>query len=157
MNRWLKITIVVLATIIGIILFGYGGCVGCVHIIAKSNSCEMYNIDNVELRARIDIPKIDRDFCYCVKDKAASTKTNYFKIRTNEVDMDRYIERNSLISVDETDLDLSAFEKLTKVPEITDDNKQLFYYSAGESDKTEWLSIVNKESGDLWVHIQSKD
>jgi hypothetical protein len=147
----------VLVGIVGVFIIGYGGCAGCVRIIAKSNSCEIYNIDNVELRARIDIPAIEAGSCSCVKDKIANTKTNYFKIHTNEVNMDRYVERNSLISLDETDLDLSVFGKLVKVPEITDDNKQHFYYNAGESDKTEWLSIVNKQSGDLWVHIQYKD
>lgn len=156
MKRWFKITIGVLVSIIGVVILGYGGCAGFAHIIAKSNSCEMYNIDNVELRARIDIPAIEAGNCSCVLDKAANTKTNYFKIRTNEVDMDRYIERNSLISLDDKDLDLSVFGKLAKMPEITDDNKRNFYYNIGKSDKTEWFSIVNKNSGDLWVHIKYK-
>ena len=75
------------------------------------------------------------------------------------VEMDGYVERNFFIPVNETDLDLSVFDKLTKVPEITPDNMQNFYYSLGigKRIRTDWLAILDKNSGDLWVYMQYKD
>ena len=159
-KKWLKITILVSAIIIGIGIIGYGGCWGLFHITAKSNSCERFNIDNIEIRTHIDIPSIysDPDCFSCILDKAANTKTNYFRIRTDKVDMDRYVERNSFIPVNEViDLDLSVFEKLTKIPEITPDNIKNHYYNSGKGKRTDWLSILDKNSGNLWVYMKYKD
>ncbi len=114
MRQWFKIIIWVMAAIIGIVIIGYGGCVGCVHYIRTSNSCLQYNIDNIELRAHIDIPAIDSETCSCKLDKIENTKTNYFKIRTGTVDMNRYVERNSFISINEDNMDLSVFGKFAK-------------------------------------------
>lgn len=150
-----------LSSIVGIGILGFGGCVGCVKLIGNSNSCEWYNIDNIELRAHIDIPTIESGSCSCILDKEDDSKTNYFKIRTDAVDMDRYVERNSFISVNDTDMDLSVFEKLSKIPEITIENIQGYYYNSGynsgEGKRTHWLAILDKNSGDLWVHMQYKE
>ncbi len=158
MRQWVKTMIWVLVGIIGVVIIGYGGCMGCVFYIATSNSCERFNIDNIELRARIDIPEIEAGSCSCKLDKEENTKTNYFKIRTDAVDMDRYVERNWLKAINDVDLDLSVFGKLEKIPEITDDNKHRYYYNSGNGKQTDYfLSIVDKSSGDLWVYIKYKD
>ena len=159
MKQWLKITLWTLGSIVGIGVLGFGGCVGCVKLIGNSNSCEFYNIDNIELRAHIDIPAIESGSCSCIKD--GDSKTNYFKIRTDAVDMDRYVARNSFVSVNEADMDLSVFGKLSKIPEITPENIQGYYYNSGRNQgkgkRTHWLAILDKSSGDLWVHMQYKE
>jgi len=161
MKKWLKITLWVLISIVGIGVIGLGGCVGCVRIIGNSNSCYMFNIDNIELRAHIDIPSIESGKCSCILDKEDDSKINYFKIRTDEVNMDRYIERNSFVPINETDIDLSVFGKLSKTPEITPDNIQGYYYNSGynpgKGKRTHWLAIVDKNSGDLWVYMKYKE
>lgn len=157
MKRTFKVTLWVLAAIIGIVVVGYGGCMCFVRCIATSNSCEWGNIDNIELRAHIDIPAIEGEDCFCKSDKEENTKTNYFKIRTAAVNMERYIERNSFISVNEADMDLSVFGILPKIPEITADNRRSFYYNSGQGERTDWLAIVNKTNGDLWVYMKYKD
>ena len=151
----------VLITIVGIGVLGFGGCVGCVKLIGNSNSCERFNIDNIELRAHIDIPAIESENCSCILDKEDDSKTNYFKIRTDAVDMDRYIERNYFVSVNEGDMDLSVFGKLSKIPEITPENIQEYYYNSGynqgKGKRTHWLAVVDKNSGDLWVYMKYKE
>ena len=151
----------VLISIIGIGILGFAGCVGLFQAVINSNSCNRFNIDNIETRIGIDIPSIchDDECSSCILDKAANTKINYFRIRTDVEDMDRYVERNSFIPVNGTDLDLSVFEELTKKPEITPDKKQKFYYSLGigKSKRTDWLAILDKNSGDLWVYMKYKD
>jgi hypothetical protein len=158
MKEFLKIMIYILIAIVCIL----GGCVGCVLSIANSNSCNYCNIDNIELRAHFDIPEIEQGSSICIKDKEdGNSKTNYFKIRTDAVDMVRYVDRNRFVPVNETDLDLSVFERLSKIPEITPENIQEYYYNSGfnpgKGKRTHWLAIVDKNSGDLWVYMKYKD
>ena len=156
MKEWLKIIIRIVVIIVGIVTIGFGGCVGCYHYIGNSNSCRGPNIDNIELRAHIDIPAIEQGCLSCLFDKEKRTKTNYFKIRTNEVDMNRYVERNSFIPVNEANMDLSVFDIFAKKPEITPDNIHNYYYNSGERTSTDWLAIVDKNSGNLWVYMKIK-
>ena len=157
MKQWFKITAFVLIS--GVL--GFGGCVSCVRLIGNSNSCEWFNIDNIELRAHIDIPEVASDSCSCLLNKEDDSKTNYFKIRTDAVDMDRYIEINAFIPVNEADMDLSVFRELPKIPEITPENIQEYYYNSGNNQgkgkRTHWLAIVDKNSGDLWVYLKNKE
>jgi hypothetical protein len=151
-----------LIVLIGIVTVGFGGLVGCVKLIGNSNSCNWANIDNIELRAHIDIPAIEPGSCICILDKEdGNSKTNFFKIRTDAVDMDRYVSRNSFIPVDDTELDLSVFGKLSKIPEITPENSEGYYYNSGynpgKGKRTHWLAIVDRNSGDLWVYMKYKD
>jgi hypothetical protein len=147
----------VLCAIICMVIVGYGNRARLFNSAMNSNSCQRYNVDNVELRTSIDIPAIERENCSCILDEAANTKTNYFKIRTDAVDMDRYVERNSFISINETNLDLTIFGKLAIIPKITPDNSQSFYYHSGKGKNTDWLGIVDKNSGDLWVYMKYND
>jgi len=156
MKKWQKLMIWIPVTIIGIGIIGYGGLWGLVYVIAKSNSCTVYNIDNIEVRTNIDIPSI-LDNPQCFRGKSPNSKTNHFRINTANVNMDRYVERNSFISASDVDLDLSVFEKLVKTPEITPDNTQNFYYNSGKGKKTDWLAIVDKKSGDLWVYMEYRN
>ena|GEM_PF-2538718 len=154
----------VLISIIGMGLLGYGGCAGLHILCRESNSCERFNIDNIETRTNIDIPSIYGgnecpECSSCILDEAANTKTNYFRIHIDAVDMDRYVERNSFKSVSGVDLDLSVFEKLVKLPKITPDNIQSHYYNSniGKGIRTDWLAVLDKNSGDLWVYMKYKD
>lgn len=161
MKKWLKITLWILASLVAIGLLGFGGLVGCTRLIGNSNSCELFNIDNIELRAHIDIPALDAGRCSCIMDKTDDSKTNYFKIRIGVVDMDRYVARNSFIPVEDINMDLSVFKKLTTIPEITPENIQGYYYNSGHNPgkgkRTHWIALLDKNTGDLWVHLQYKE
>jgi hypothetical protein len=158
MKEFLKIMMRVLLSIAGMGLLGFGVLVGCFQYVGNSNSCVSFNIDNIELRTRIDIPTIEQGCNSCQFNKKNKTKTNYFKIRTDVEDMNRYVHRNNFIPVHEKDLDLSVFEKLenVKIPEITPENRKNIFYNSGERKGTDWLAIVDKNSGDLWVYMKIK-
>ena len=156
LKKWQKLLIWIPATIIGIGIIGYLGLWGVYKIALYSNSCAFYNIDNIEVRTNIDIPSIF-DNPQCFRGKSPNTKTNHFRINTADVDMDRYVERNLFVSVSDVGLDLSVFEKFVKIPEITPDNIQNFYYNSGKGKKTDWLAIVDRRSGDLWVYMEYKN
>jgi len=157
MKQWLKVTMWILAPIAGIGIIGFLAIWFLWHATFNSNSCERFNIDNIETRIRVDIPSIMREQSECFLNKVENTKTNYFRIRTDVEDMDRYVIRNSFIPVIDTDLlDLSVFEKLAKIPEITPDNIQNFYYNSGIGNYSDWLALVDKNSGDLWVYMKYK-
>jgi len=157
MKEWVKAVIWIT---VGVICT-FGGCVGCVRSIGNSNSCHWFNIDNIELRAHFDVPATVQGSCICIKDEEdGNSKTNYFKILTDVIDMDRYVHRNKFIPVHENDLDLSVFGKLPKIPEITPENIERYYYNSGynpgKGKRTHWLAIVDKSSGDLWVYMKYK-
>ena len=154
------LVLIVIGGVVGIVIAGYGGLAALHYVSINDKSCNRFNnIDNIETRIRIDIPSVYRRESYCMLDKAENTKTNYFRIRTDKMDMDRYVERNSFIPFNGADLDLSVFEKLCKIPEITLDNRHNFYYNlgVGKRIRTDWLAILDKNSGDLWVHMIYKD
>ena len=157
MKEWVKIVIWIT---VGVICT-FGGCVGCVKSIGNSNSCHWFNIDNIELRAHFDVPATEQGSCICIMDKEdGNSKTNYFKIRTDAVDMVRYVDRNKFNPVSEVDMDVSVFDRFPQKPEITPENIQEYYYKSGHNPgkgkRTHWLAIVNKNSGDLWVYLKYK-
>jgi hypothetical protein len=155
LKKWHKLLIWIPSTIIGIGIIAYLGLWGVYKIALSSNSCTFYNIDNIEVRTNIDIPSI-LDNPQCFRNKSPNTKTNYFRINIVDVNMDRYIERNSFVSVSDIDLDLSVFGKFEKTLEITSDDIQNFYYNSGKGKKTDWLAIIDKKSGDLWIYMEYK-
>ena len=130
MKKFLKIMMFILIAIVSIL----GGCVGCVLSMANSNSCNYCNIDNIELRAHFDIPATEPGSNICIKDKDdGNSKTNYFKIRTDAVDMVRYVDRNKFKPVNEADMDVSVFDRFPIKPEITPENIERYYYNAGHN------------------------
>jgi hypothetical protein len=157
MKEWVKIIMWIAVGIICIL----GGCVGFVLSIANSNSCNYCNIDNIELRAHFDIPATEQGSNVCIKDKEdGNSKINYFKILTDACDMVRYVTINHFEPVNDADIDLSVFGKLPKVPEITPENIEGYYYKSGHNPgkgkRTHWLAILDKNSGDLWVYMKYK-
>nr|WP_321233338.1 hypothetical protein [uncultured Psychroserpens sp.] len=87
---------------IGIILvvafFGmlYGGLHLYGWYIFNTQSCSSFNIDNIELRTGVDIPKVSSTDCICND----NTKISKFIIDTDNVDLDYYISRNDFTLVE---------------------------------------------------------
>lgn len=69
---------------------------GGVHLFGRhifnTKSCQLYNIDNIELRTGVDIPNITSTECTCED----NVKISKFIIDTELVDINRYINRNDL-------------------------------------------------------------
>tara|TARA_B100000809_G_C15065744_1_gene504124 strand:+ start:842 stop:1222 length:381 start_codon:yes stop_codon:yes gene_type:complete len=90
-----KVTIVI-TVILGIIVMLYGGLHLFGKMIYNTQSCERYNIDNIELRTGVDIPEITATDCECKNHE----KISKFSIDTNKVDLEDYISKNDFTLVD---------------------------------------------------------
>lgn len=90
-----KLLIVILISVL-IIMTLYG----LLHLygrqIYNTKSCELYNIDNIELRTGVDIPEVISTDCKCEN----NTKVSKFILDTAQVDLDRYISRNDFKRID---------------------------------------------------------
>jgi len=75
----------------------YGG----VHLFGRhiynTQSCERFNIDNIELRTGVNIPEVTSTDCECKDNK----KYSKFIINTEKVDLDDYVSRNDFTLVDD--------------------------------------------------------
>jgi len=83
----------IIITLIGVSLTLFlivGGVVLLNKHIYSQQSCERFNIDNIELRTGINIPTITSSNCSCKKNHKVST----FVIDTLSVDLKEYIKKN---------------------------------------------------------------
>ncbi|CAM3609707.1 hypothetical protein FLGE108171_05805 [Flavobacterium gelidilacus] len=67
-------------------------------MIYNSCSCEQFNIDNIELRTRINIPNVKN--VECTYNERKKTKKATFLIDTEKIDLDYYIKKNKLVKSD---------------------------------------------------------
>ncbi len=74
--------------------------VGGVHLFGRYifnvRSCQFYNIDNIELRTGVNIPKVISTNCTCTD----NTKISKFIVDAEHVDLNQYVIRNGFKRVD---------------------------------------------------------
>ena len=111
--------------IIGLLMFMVilfmGGCKLLVREIFNSKDCERFNIDNIEVRTGVNIPKVSD--CNCVVD--GNTKTSSFIIDVNQVDVNEYSRKHHFEKADS----LFALSNIT--------------------DHTKWNATLNMETAEL--------
>ena len=98
--------------------------------IYNRRDCERFNIDNIELRTGIDIPKIKTVDCTC--DENQGIKSSTFQIDKEFVNIDEYIEKNNFKEEDG------------------------LFINSGDNDNTEWKATLIDDSGELVVFIKYK-
>ena len=81
-----KTILFLLGAIVGIPLLFMVGCKSLVKTIYQSMDCDQFNIDHIELRTGIDVPKIRRKYCQ-LKD---STRTVEFEVLLNSEELKSY-------------------------------------------------------------------
>ncbi|WP_299334655.1 hypothetical protein [uncultured Psychroserpens sp.] len=122
-----------LLTIVSLLAFIFLMLYGALHLFGRqiynTKSCELYNIDNIELRTGVDIPKVKSTDCEC-KD---NTKVSKFIIDTNQLDLDRYISRN--------DFEL----------------KDSIYVKENDNDNSTYRVTFNKKTAELIVNLTYKN
>jgi len=96
------------------------------HIYTRTD-CEKFNIDNIELRANIDIPPIEGSDLECESD--GTTKNSFFTLDKNAFILDDYIQENKFVK--EGDL----------------------YINQGEREDTKWRAELDTVSYQLSVTI----
>ncbi|SDS67704.1 hypothetical protein SAMN04515667_2718 [Formosa sp. Hel1_31_208] len=83
------IVVLIVLFYVGLHLFG--------RFIYNTQSCKQFNIDNIELRTGVDIPKVTTIKCECINNK----KVSKFIIDTEKVDIVTYIANNDFVLVDD--------------------------------------------------------
>jgi hypothetical protein len=150
-----KLILIVTGGVIGglalIALFIYGSVR---HIITRFD-CEHFNIDNIELRTKTDIPDLSGELL-CQYDEQLKVKTNYFRIDTS-VDMTRYIQRNKFERIKD------STPRFTYQPgwntHLTNLNSKELYTKKGsyigeESGNMDtWLYILNTRTREVWLEL----
>lgn len=98
--------------------------------IYNRTDCEQFNIDNIEVRTGIDIPKILSVDCNF--DAATRTKTSTFMLDYTIMDVEDYIRKNEFVL----------------------ENEQ--YVNSGERADTKWKAVLDKETGALKISVVYK-
>ncbi|MCT4622864.1 MAG: hypothetical protein N4A46_04515 [Schleiferiaceae bacterium] len=127
----MKRVLIVVSVLAATALLGMGGLKLLSVQAYNSCTCERFNIDNLEVRTGIDIPKLDSLHCHLTED--GSLKQNAFFLHS-DVDLDHYVERNN-------------FEK-----GLTD-----YYLNSGEKEDHEWRAVLNTKTRRLDFSIRYKD
>jgi hypothetical protein len=140
----MKTAIIILTLIIvlyGLLYFG----------IYNQRNCAWANIDNIEIHAKIDIPKIKTYECEYIKKQ--NLKMARFDIEKNEIAMERYIQTNKFIKL--TDANNISLKLLKK--EINIIGTSNLYYTIGTQEGETWQTVLDTSTGHLWVTIKYKN
>ncbi|WP_460219671.1 hypothetical protein [Psychroserpens sp. MEBiC05023] len=105
----------------GIHLFGW-------HIF-NSQSCSSFNIDNIELRTGVDIPKVISTDCECKN----NTKISKFIVDIATIDLERYVTRNNFSLIDN------------------------LYIKENDNKHSTYKVIFNQKTGELTVNLTYKN
>ena len=125
----LQIISVILLFII-VVIFGFKSFS---KLIYNSCDCERFNIDNIELRTGINIPKIKN--VECNYDENTKTKNSSFIIDTEKVDLEDYILKNKLVKSGSGEL----------------------YVKTNDTENHSYKGVLDKNTGKLDVEIIYKD
>ncbi|WP_040278157.1 hypothetical protein [Psychroserpens damuponensis] len=124
MKKFLIITLSFFAFIslmyLGLNLFG--------KMIYNKQSCERFNIDNIELRTGVNIPEVTTTYCQCKDNK----KVSKFIINTDKVDLDNYVSRNDFTQIDD------------------------LYIKENDTKNSTYKVVCNKKTAELIVNITYK-
>ena len=148
-NKPLFITFLSVLVVCMVVFFAFRSFVSS---IRNQRTCEWANIDNIELHAHIDIPKVTT--WDCDYEKEINTKKAHFTIDKKDFDINGYIQTYNL-------------KKLTAQSEVVFDSflnmasdsvaRQDYYYKKGAQDGEKWEILLDKNTGQLWVTIQYKN
>ncbi len=155
MKKGIKIFTITLTTAILIGVLIILGIYGFTRLVYNQRNCEWANIDNIEMHAHVDIPEINN--CDCEYFGKENIKLSCFEIEVWKVDMNIFIQKNSLKKLNlPTTIE---FDERLKVKcnfnELKDSSD--LYYRIGSQGGESWQILLNKTTGRLCVFIKYKD
>jgi len=155
MSKAVKVVVIVFASLFAVGGLGYLGIMAFARSAYSQRNCEWANIDNVEMHAKVDIPRI---VTYgCDYDKEKNIKMAHFDIDTSKVDMERYIQINKFNKLEsETQVEFDDLLKTTSNISALIASSDL-YYKVGSKDGERYQNLLNNTTGRLWVFIEYKD
>ena len=152
MNKKLKITLITLAVIIIVIVGAFQGLKAFVGSIHDQRSCEWANIDNIEMHAKLDIPKVIKSDCNY--SEHTNTKMAYFELDSTALNTENYIQANGLTKMDDTSqVDSQKYLNLDK--NFTGD--LAFYFRKNSYQLENTYILLDTSSHKLWVTIEYED
>lgn len=151
MTKTMKMTSITLTSVIVLSGLGYFGLRHFTRSVYSQRTCEWANIDNIELHAKVDIPKIIT--CDCEYRKEQNTKMARFEIDKGHVDMDHYVKVNNFIKLESKEE--IVFDDLLHREENSADlvGSSDLYYTKGNSNGETWQTLLDYSTGRLWVTI----
>ena len=117
--------------------------------IYQQRTCEWANIDNLEMHAKVDVPKIFASDCEYVE--ATNTKKAYFLVDKSKLDLERYLRLNKLKSISNRSEIPSG--KFLNFDETVVKNQVMFYKENKKDSETSFV-LFNSEAGKLYVTVQ---
>ncbi len=144
-----KILIISLCSTAAIVCLGFIGLRSFVKNIYKSENCEWANIDNIEMRAMVDIPKIEGS--ECEYDSISKTKKVIF-ILYKELNTKEYIKKNNLQKLTESEK-LSSFHLNSE--ELA--NSKTFYFREKTTQWESYKILLDSKSRKLWIDLKYLD
>ena len=134
---------------------GYFGLREFTRAIYRQRDCEWANIDNIEMHAEVNIPRITN--WDCLYDPATNIKRAFFIIDTAKVDIARYIHDNGFKKhTAATGFTLSGFLRNEHTPANLQYLGEL-YYKDGRYERETWKLLLDRQSGKLWVILNYMD
>lgn len=130
------------------------GMYGLARKINKERSCYWGNVDNIEMYADINIPKVAGSNCVFIE--AEQVKITCFDLDTSRVNVERYLKRNPLTPFSSSDslvFDARLVEK-SRLQNWVDGGHA--YYKTGENDGAIYQVLLNSETGSLCVFLAYK-
>ena len=155
MNKALKISTIILTVVLTIGGFVILGLFGFTRLIYNQRNCTWANIDNIEMHAHIDIPKITTSNCEYIKEE--NVKIACFEIDTTTVDIDKYIQNNffkKLPLATDVKFDERLKEK-SNLDELRD--SECFFYKLDSHNGELYQILLKGITGQLYVYIKYND
>lgn len=155
MNKILKVSAITLTIAIAIGGLVFLGLFGFTRLVYNQRNCTWANIDNIEMHAHIDIPKIATFNCEYIKEE--NLKIACFEIDTTTVNIDTYIQ-NNLLNKLHFSTEVKFNERLKEKFNLNElrDSGSIFYKVDSKNGEL-YQVLLNSTTGQLCVYIKYKD
>jgi Na+-transporting NADH:ubiquinone oxidoreductase subunit NqrC len=141
MEKSTKAFVLIVLSVLLVCTIIFSGYRSFVSAIRNQRTCEWANIDNIELYAHIDIPKVTT--WECDYQKVVNTKKAHFTIDTKDFDINRYIQLYKFEALPaDSQIALDNFLNLQADSIVMAD----IYYKEGFDDGEKWDVLVDKRA-----------
>lgn len=147
--RTKKVIIITICCVMAIICLGFVGLRSFVISIYQSQNCEWANIDNIEMRAMVDVPKIESS--ECEYDSIDKTKKAVF-VLDKHLNIQEYIAKNKLTKLSEAEK-LASFDLIPEEIEAT----ETYYFREKTTERESYKILLDSKSRKLWIDLKYLD
>ena len=142
--RILLLSVAIAAALAGL---GYMGVRTLSQQIYKARTCNWANIDNIEMHARIDIPKVES--CECEYDEFFNVKKSSFTL-SDDLNVEEYTLKNQLVPL----RDDSPKNVLEYAGNQILNQDKLFARQGFRRDEDQYEVLFDPSTRKLWVYLK---